>query len=230
LTDEETQPPKWQGLWVLGVVVFCVLALLSFVWADARVVEWVHAHRVDAWAKRWVWVRKLRVIWPGHFFFTLLIAAIVTMVHRLRWRGSVLVLAAGVITAANSVIKWCAGRSRPDWKTGTPGMDFHPLRGGWDGLIHQENLAFPSGDVALAVSTAAALTYLWPRGAVAWWALAVIVAFQRVAENAHHVSDVLAAGALGVAAFHCARVACRVLLDARAEAPGFPVVPPGTTD
>jgi membrane-associated phospholipid phosphatase len=158
-------------------------------------------------------VRKLRVIWPGHFFCTLLIAALVAMVHRLRWRGAVVVLVAGMITAVNSVIKWGAGRSRPDWKTGTPGMDFHPFRGGWDGLIHQENLAFPSGDVALAVSTAAALTYLAPRGAVLWWAMAAVVAFQRVAENAHHVSDVLAAGALGVAAFHCARVACRVSPD-----------------
>ena len=80
-------------------------------------------------------------------------------------------------------------------------------------MFVQENLAFPSGDAALAVATAAVLSYLIPRWRVAWWFMAVVVAAQRVAENAHHVSDVLAAAALGVAAFHCARVACRLLPD-----------------
>jgi membrane-associated phospholipid phosphatase len=212
LTDGETQPLKWQGHgWAVGVVVFCLLALVAYFWMDVGVVEWVHGHGVDAWAKRWVWVRKLKVIWPGHFFCTLVIGAVVAMVHRTGWRGAALVVVAGIFSAANSVIKWGAGRSRPNWKTGEPGMDFHPFRGGVKGLFVQENLAFPSGDAALAVSTAAALTYLWPRGAVIWWGLAAVVAAQRVAENAHHVSDVLAAGALGVAAFHCARVACRLL-------------------
>jgi glycosyltransferase involved in cell wall biosynthesis len=49
--------------------------------------------------------------------------------------------------------------------------------------------------------------------------MALVVAFQRVAENAHHVSDVLAAGALGLVAFHCARVACRLSPDAPPDEP-----------
>jgi len=40
--------------------------------------------------------------------------------------------------------------------------------------------------------------------------MAIGVAFQRVTQNSHHVSDCLAAAGLGVVAFHLARVACRL--------------------
>src|SRR5258706_5817184 len=105
------------------------------------------------------------------------------------------------------------GRPRPDWKTGTPSFSFHPCKGGLPGLFSQETLGFPSGDVALAVSSAAVLGYLIPRWRIAWWTMALIVAFQRVAESSHHLSDVFAAAALGLLAFHCARVACRLSPD-----------------
>ena len=124
-----------------------------------------------------------------------------------------MVLLAGFLTGFNSVIKWMAGRSPPHRTTGTPDMTFEPFAGGIKRLFVQGNLAFPSGDAALAVATAATLSYLIPRWRLAWWFMAVVVCAQRVAENAHHVSDVLAAAALGVAAFHCARVACRLLPD-----------------
>jgi membrane-associated phospholipid phosphatase len=199
--------------WIVAIVIFVMLAAVAFFTVDARVVHWVHEHRIDAWAKRWVWVRKLRFDWPGHFFCTIVIAALVGVFHRTHLRGAAMLLIAGVLTGANSVVKWVAGRSRPDWTTGTPDMTFHPFAGGVKRLFVQGNLAFPSGDAALAVATAATLSYLIPRWRLAWWFMAVVVAAQRVAENAHHVSDVLAAAALGVAAFHCARVACRLLPD-----------------
>jgi len=148
--------------------------------------------------------------------------------HRTRWRGAVLLIVAGIFSGANSIIKWSVGRSRPEGKTGTPSFTLHPFKGGIMGLFVQENLAFPSGDVALAVAMAATLSYLMPRWAVAWWLMAAVVAFQRVAESSHHVSDVLAAAALGVAAFYCARGVCRVLLhDKSVEPRGFTVVTPG---
>jgi membrane-associated phospholipid phosphatase len=224
---EETGPLKRPRRgWIVAVVVFLALAGVAFFTVDARVVHWVHDHRIDAWAKRWVWVRKLKVIWPGHFACTVLIAALLAF-HRSAPRGSAMLLLAGVLTGFNSVIKWMAGRSRPNWTTGTPDMTFEPFAGGIKRLFVQGNLAFPSGDAALAVATAAGLTYLIPRWAVAWWTMAVVVCAQRVAENAHHVSDVLAAAALGVAAFHCARVACRLLPDRYGEPRGFPAGVPG---
>jgi membrane-associated phospholipid phosphatase len=200
----------------LVAVAFCVLAAVSYRYWDARVVGWVHERGIDAWAKRYVWVRKrLLFAWPGHFVCTMLIAALVGTFHRTGVRGAMTVLLAGALTVANSVIKWVAGRSRPDWKTGAPSMEFHPFNRSLGG----ENLAFPSGDAALAVSTAAVLGYLMPRWRPIWWLMAAVVAAQRVAENAHHLSDVLAAAALGVVAFHCARRACRLSPDDPGDGP-----------
>jgi dolichol-phosphate mannosyltransferase len=198
-------------------VVFCALAIVSFFIWDAHVVEWVHAHGVDRAAKgdHWWWVRKKwgRLIWPGHLFCTMLIAFLLMVFHRAGLRGAWLLLLAGIFTGANAIIKWCVGRSRPDAKNGTPSFEVHPFKGRLRGLFSQENLSFPSGDVALAVSSAMALGFLMPRWRPLWWIMAAVVAFQRVAENAHHLSDVLAAGALGVVAFHCARIACRLSPD-----------------
>jgi membrane-associated phospholipid phosphatase len=205
---------KRPRLWVLGVVAFCLLAIVSIYLWDARVVEWVHRVGLDTWAKKWNWVRKRgAIVWPGHFFCTLLIAALLAFFHRSGVRGALMLIFAGVLSGANSIIKWGVGRSRPDWKTGTASFTLHPFKGGINGLFSQENLGFPSGDVALAVAMAGVLGYLLPRWRIAWWAMAAVVAFQRMAESSHHLSDVLAAAALGIVAFHCARLACRLSPD-----------------
>jgi membrane-associated phospholipid phosphatase len=221
--------PTWV---VAGFALFTVLAIVALYLWDARVVEGVHRVGLDKWAKKWNWVRKRgAIVWPGHFFCTLLCAALVARFHRTRWRGAVLLIVAGIFSGANSVIKWGVGRSRPEWKTGTPSFTPHPFKGGIKGLFSQENLAFPSGDVALAVAMAATLSYLMPRWSAAWWGMAAVVAFQRVAESSHHVSDVFAAAALGVAAFYCAWRVCRVLLHHKSVEPrGSTVVTPGENE
>lgn len=216
-------------LWVLGFFVFAVLAICSVYFWDARVVEWVHRTGLDASTKKWNWIRSewRVVLWPGHFLCTLLIAALIARFHRSRFQGARLLIVAAVFSGANSIIKWMVGRSRPDWKTGTPSFTLHPFPGGIPGLIAQKNLAFPSGDVALAVAMAATLSYLLPRLSIAWWLMAAIVAFQRIAENAHHLSDVFAATALGLVAFHCARLACRLSPEADCSRDGEPPCEPG---
>jgi len=208
-----------------------VLAICSVYFWDARVVEWVHRTGLDASTKKWNWIRsKWRaVLWPGHFFCTLVIAALLARFHRGRFYGACLLIVAGVFSGSNSIIKWMVVRNRPDWKTGTASFALHPFPGGFWGLFKQENLAFPSGDVALAVAMAAVLSHLIPRWSIAWWIMATIVAFQRIAESSHHLSDVFAATALGIAAFHCARLACRLSPDSRreGEAPSEPLLREG---
>jgi membrane-associated phospholipid phosphatase len=194
----------------LGIVAFLALAAVAYFTLDARVVHWVHDRRIDAATRKLDWIRKLRFIWPGHYLCTLVIAILVALFHRAGGRGAAALLLSGALTGFNSLFKWMAGRHRPDWHTGEPSMTLHPFEGGLRRLFAQENLSFPSGDAALAVATAATLALLLPRYAAIWWLGALVVAVQRVAENAHHVSDVLAAAALGLAAFHCARVACNL--------------------
>jgi len=208
--------PRRPRLWVLGVLLFALLAICSVYLWDASLVEWVHRTGLDAATKKWNWIRKRgAIIWPGHFLCTLLIAALVAIFHPTRLRGAAMLLLAGIFTGSNSIIKWAVGRSRPDWKTGTPSFTLRPFPGGLRGLFTQENLAFPSGDVALAVAMAAVLSHLLPRWSIAWWLMAAVVAFQRIAESSHHLSDVFAAAALGLVAFHCARLACRLSPDSQ---------------
>ena len=150
---------------------------------------------------------------PGEYWFVLIVAALVTVVHPLRWRAGGFVLLATLLSGANGLIKWIAGRTRPfklhiyDAATGAPLAEpfvLSPFRGGWHGLFVGKDLSFPSGHVALAFATAAAVAMLWPNARWRWggYALAAVVAAERVAENAHWLSDTVAAAALGVAGVH----------------------------
>ena len=56
---------------------------------------------------------------------------------------------------------------------------------------------------------------LWPL----WWTLAVIVAVERVAENAHYPSDVVAGAALGVAVALIARRVVAILTAGDSKSP-----------
>src|SRR4029079_7323059 len=90
------------------------------------------------------------------------------------------------------------GRPRPDWRNGAASLDFHPFKDGFSGLIHQKALAFPSGHASLAFATAAAVALWFPRWRWPAFIVAAVVGLERIAENAHHVSDVVAAAALGI--------------------------------
>jgi membrane-associated phospholipid phosphatase len=71
------------------------------------------------------------------------------------------------------------------------------LIGGWNGLFRQPALSFPSGHATLAVATAVSLTILLPRWRWIWFLIALMVAVERVLENAHFVSDVVAGVGVG---------------------------------
>ena len=153
---------------------------------------------------------------PGEYWFVLVVAAVVMVVHPLRWQAGAFVLLATLLSGANGLIKWIAGRTRPfklpmyDAATGAPlakPFVLSPFRGGLHGLFVGKDLSFPSGHAALAFATAAAVAMLWPTARWRWggYALAAIVAAERVAENAHWLSDTVAAAALGVGGVYLIR-------------------------
>jgi membrane-associated phospholipid phosphatase len=185
------------------------LAALAAAFAvDRPVAEWVHRHGLDA-HKSWTHARShantlLKL--PGEYYITAGIALIVGVFHRRRWRGAAFVAVTGVASGVNGLVKWVAGRHRPAedgvFFRHAP-FDFHPFAGGLPGLFGGEkNLCFPSGHACLAFATAAALSLLLPRWRWAFYIGAALVAAERVLENAHYVSDTVAAAALGVAAAH----------------------------
>ncbi len=196
-------------LWALGWLLALVVAMAY----DARIARWVHDVGIDQWMHRhgWFgWVLRR----PGNFYFTLIVAGVLCLVHAGRFRAGGLVCLSGILSIVNGLVKWIVGQTRPYHLPANTNIlqpaPFHlqPLHGGIEGLIHQSDLGFPSGDATLAFATAAALAALLPRWRWFFYVVASLVAAQRVAENAHYLGDVVAGAMLGIL---CTAVARRWL-------------------
>jgi membrane-associated phospholipid phosphatase len=172
------------------VVAFALAAAL-----DATVAQWLRDRGVDQFLREHKALRETLKV-PGFFAFTVVVAGIVAVVHKTQWRGALFFLAACATASVNQLLKWSVGRYRPFTSPNGSGplapFALHPFS-------HSgKNLCFPSGHACLAFATAAALGMLWPRWRWAFYPLAAVVAAERVAENAHWLSDAVAAAAIGV--------------------------------
>ncbi len=133
---------------------------------------------------------------PGQFVFTLAVAVLLWLFRRAGWKCSAFVVLAGVISGGNVLIKWIAGRTRPYKIPGSTELrpfELHPFWHGFSGLVQQKDLCFPSGHACTAFALAASIAVVWPRAAWVFFTLAVLVGVERVAENAHYLSDVVGA-------------------------------------
>jgi undecaprenyl-diphosphatase len=134
----------------------------------------------------------------GDWRFTLAVALALIAWHRDSWRpAGLLALSALVGGLLYTVVKWTAGRQRP--LVYIDPLHFNPFVNGWQGIFDEPNLSFPSGHTCLAFATATTLAICIPRSRWRWafYALAAVVGIERVAENAHYVTDVIAGAALG---------------------------------
>ncbi|WP_428938901.1 phosphatase PAP2 family protein [Fontivita pretiosa] len=189
---------------VVRIVLLWSTAIAVAAALDRIVADAMRQSGAEAWLHHHPWLEHVLKS-PGEAWFTLLIAAAVCLAHRLRWRGGALLLLAATISGVNGISKWIVGRTRPFKLFDPEGhaylapFELHPFRGGIPGIVHQTNLCFPSGHVAWAFATAATMSILLPRWRGGFYAVAVLVAAERVAENAHWLSDVVVAAALGVA-------------------------------
>jgi membrane-associated phospholipid phosphatase len=153
---------------------------------------------------------------PGDFWFTATLAAILWIFHPRGWRAAVLVCLAALVSGINSILKWTTGRVRPFKIPGRPDdlLPFHfdPFIGGIPGLWSAKNICFPSGHAALAFATAQMLAMLLP--CRRWWfyAIACIVGLERILENAHYASDVVAAAILAIYGAKLVWHLCNLLL------------------
>ena len=165
---------------------------------------------------------------PGDIRCSVAIAILLVMFHPKKWAGAAALMLSAIASGINWLIKWIAGRHRPN-KVIDP-FAFHSFPQGFTGLFREPSLSFPSGDAAHAFAAAASLSILYPRGRVIFYFIAVLVAVERVLENAHYVSDVVAGAGLGII---LGMVITNIVLNfardreaARSQQRGFETLPP----
>jgi membrane-associated phospholipid phosphatase len=197
-----------------------LLALGAAVLIDRPVAEWMSRHQPIRWDD-WQWKLFKR---PGDFRYTAAVVVLVALLHRRKWRAGLLLLAASATAGLLYNVKWFIGRHRP--KPVLEPFSFYPFTNGLRGLLTAENLSFPSGHTCLAFASAHALAYLIPRWRWAFYAVAALVGVERIGENAHYCSDVVAGAALGVFSAYLARrlIGPRLGFDASEDtAPSLPM-------
>lgn len=182
-------PAHLRALLILTVA--WVAALSVGLWLDGPVARMAHRAAID---RDHFGYHVLKM--AGDWRFTLAVALALLTWHRESWRpAGLLALSAAVGGVLYTVVKWSAGRRRP--VVVIDPLAFNPFINGWKGFLDEPNMSFPSGHVCLAFATAATLGICIPRWRYAFYGLASIVAVERVAENAHYVSDVIAGAGLG---------------------------------
>ena len=182
---------KWRVVALWGVVLVLALLIDGTVAREAR-----HWRELVLGSEVFHEIKE-----GGHVGMTLVICVLLATLHRDRWRAvSLLVLSVVIVSLLRYPIALATARIRPIVHVDPFSFFNFDTPGFW----HGRNLSFPSGHASLAFASAAALTYLVPRGRMLFFAAAGLVALERVLESAHYVSDVVAAALLGMIAFKLA--------------------------
>jgi undecaprenyl-diphosphatase len=160
-------------------------------WLDAPVARWAHRAAID---RDHPGNHLMKM--AGDWRFTLAVALALIAWHKDSWRPAGLLALSGLLGGLlYTLVKWAAGRRRP--LVLIDPLAFSPFISGWRGFTDEPNLSFPSGHTTLAFATAATLGIWIPRWRYVFYALACVTAAERVAENAHYVTDVVAGAGLG---------------------------------
>jgi membrane-associated phospholipid phosphatase len=103
-----------------------------------------------------------------------------------------LLFAVLVPVLAGEVIKWIAGRGRPFVGGKANPFNFVPFSG------TEAHASFPSEHAITSVALAFAISAVWPRARPVMIVYALLIMASRLALLAHHPSDVVAGGLIGV--------------------------------
>lgn len=193
----------------IGLILIWLAATCTAAAFDCPVAQWVREAKIERWVHKHTIIANIAKE-PGVYYFTLFLAAVVYVFHPLRWRATLFLAATGITGLLNSLLKWIVGRTRPfkldeqllHGNSQPAPFILHPFRDGLPGLFHPKDLSFASGHTTIAFATAAGLAILFPKWRWVFYAVAIVVAIERVAENAHYLSDTVAATGLSIAVVH----------------------------
>ena len=201
--DETAAVSPFRAAVLLFLWIFAIALAAS---VDRPVALWVQAHRpldqptaggIPRSGNHPIWATKI-IRLPGNYLFVAVVGIAVGFLHRKRWAAALPIFLSGPLVGITYVLmKWMIGRRRPVIELAP--FTFHPFINGIGGLFHSvSGLAFPSGDATMAFAAATCVAVAIPKWSTAFFAWAVIVAVERVLENAHYVSDVTAGAGLGI--------------------------------
>jgi membrane-associated phospholipid phosphatase len=187
--------PPW-----IPIAAACGLALLALFF-DQRITDYLTDEHVRQ--------RIIQIFWiPVALFFYIFMLAVLASFPN-RWRLSEGFLAAVLLSALlTHLLKWAVGRARPQTDVGS--FCFRPFRwiedvGGftWGG----DFASFPSGHSSAAATLAVLLGIYFPRARWVFYFFAGIIGLERLINDKHYLSDVLAGFALGaLSVYFCVRV------------------------
>ncbi len=189
MIDGQSIDRKWIGIGLIWAALFVIALML-----DAPVATWVHTHGIDT-AIEGHWITN-RWKSPGNFGFAICVVIIAMAMGKIDLRDGGFVLLCGILAAADVVIKWVVGRTRPfklDAMDRVMPFTLHPFKDGIWGFFHQKDLSFPSGHEWSAFALAMAIALIRPKWSWIFFMIAFAVGAERVLENAHFISDVFAA-------------------------------------
>ncbi len=117
-----------------------------------------------------------------------------------------------------TIVKRLIGRARPYVGTFDDPFAYVPF------VWRPEYASMPSGHATTAASAAIAIVAIWPRARGVMWLYALIIMLSRVIVLAHHPSDVIAGGLVGVIGALLVRrwFAARLLVFSAADLRAYP--------
>jgi membrane-associated phospholipid phosphatase len=187
------------GRWILLTALWAVLVALAMV-VDRPVAVWMHERGIDSIVRTNLVTRLIKS--AGTFWFTIVVVVGCLALKKIRLVEGIFVMSAVAVSACNWLMKWSIGRTRPFKLTGPDQPQpflFSPFHDGLIGLFHQKNLSFPSGHACTGFATAMAIALVRPKWAGVFFGIALLVGAERIFENAHYLSDVIAGAGVGIA-------------------------------
>lgn len=175
-----------------------VLVTVAMVYLSQALDRWAFETFHDPHAERRDWARMFRV--AGYLPTWLIVAAAIALAARGResfhraFRGAVTLVLSTILSGALAEgVKLLARRERPgeEW-TGYVFRAFDERTWSTSGL------GLPSSHAAVASAAAFALWKLYPRAWPVWAAIPIGCAWTRLLDRAHYLSDLAAAGAIGL--------------------------------